>query len=68
MFDIDVDIQEITYTETIKTDEYYGIIFMFDNIKELDDELWCKNSLGFTNTGTLYTRGEHEFYIYRRTN
>ena len=40
MFDIDIDIQEIEYTETIKTDEYYGIIFMFDNIKELDDEVF----------------------------
>lgn len=40
MFDIDIDIQEITYTETIETDEYYGIIFMFDNIKELDDEVF----------------------------
>ena len=38
--DIDIDIQEITYTETIKTNEYYGIIFMFDNIKELDDEIF----------------------------
>ena len=31
-------------------------------------QAWCKNSLGFSDTGTLYTRGEHEFYIYRRTN
>ena len=26
-------------------------------------QAWCKNSLGFSDTGTLYTRGEHEFYI-----
>lgn len=31
-------------------------------------QAWCKNSLNFSDTGTLYTRGEHEFYIYRRTN
>jgi len=31
-------------------------------------QAWCKNSLGFTDTGTLYTRGDYEFYIYRRTN
>lgn len=40
MFDIDIDIEEIEYTDTIETDEYYGIIFMFDNIKELDDEVF----------------------------
>ena len=31
-------------------------------------QAWCKNSLGFSDTGTLYTCGEYEFYIYRRTN
>lgn len=31
-------------------------------------QAWCKNSLGFTDTGTLYTKGDYEFYIYRRTN
>ncbi len=31
-------------------------------------QAWCKNSLGFTDTGTLYTKNGHEFYIYRRTN
>ena len=31
-------------------------------------QAWCKNSLGFSDTGTLYTRGEHKFYIYKRTN
>lgn len=31
-------------------------------------QAWCKNSLGFTDTGTLYTQGDYEFYIYRRTN
>ena len=31
-------------------------------------QAWCKNSLGFTDTGTLYTSGDYEFYIYRRTN
>jgi hypothetical protein len=38
MFDIDIDIKDIEYTDTIETDEYYGIIFMFDNIIELDGE------------------------------
>ena len=31
-------------------------------------QAWCKNSLGFTDTGTLYNVSGHEFYIYRRTN
>jgi len=51
MFDIDIDIKEIEYTDTIETDEYYGIIFMFDNIIELDGEflknLFKKPSLEF---------------------
>ena len=38
MFVIDIEIKEIEYTDTIETDEYYGIIFMFDNIIELDGE------------------------------
>tara|TARA_R100000654_G_scaffold61099_1_gene87970 strand:+ start:1744 stop:2283 length:540 start_codon:yes stop_codon:yes gene_type:complete len=31
-------------------------------------QAWCKNSLGFTDTGTLYNIEGYEFYIYRRTN
>tara|TARA_R110002020_G_scaffold425760_1_gene635195 strand:+ start:471 stop:1010 length:540 start_codon:yes stop_codon:yes gene_type:complete len=31
-------------------------------------QAWCKNSLGFSDTGTLYTSGDYEFYIYRRIN